>query len=134
MANEEKSFQKSSINWFPGHMAKARRQIKENISMVDIIYEVVDARIPKSSKIKDINELVKDKPRILIMTKGDLCDLNKTNEWARKYEKEGYKVVLVDLINNKGTDKVIKVTNEVLADLNKKRVDFIHFFYDTIWI
>ncbi len=132
--NDNNRQNSTNINWFPGHMAKARRQIKENISMVDIIYEVVDARIPKSSKIKDINELVKDKPRILIMAKGDLCDLNKTNEWARKYEKEGYKVVLVDLINNKGTDKVIKVTNEVLADLNKKRVDFIHFFYDTIWI
>ncbi len=121
--NNEKIPTNTNINWFPGHMAKARRQIKENIGMVDIIYEVVDARIPKSSKIKDINDLVKDKPRILVMTKSDLCDLNKTNEWVRKYEEEGYKVVLADLINIKGTDKIIKVTNELLADLNKKRVD-----------
>ena len=61
-----------SINWYPGHMAKTRRLIKENINMVDIIYEVVDARIPFSSKIKDVDDLIKDKPKIMIMTKTDL--------------------------------------------------------------
>ena len=68
----------ANINWYPGHMAKTRREIKESINMVDIIYEVVDARIPLSSKIKDIDDLIQNKPRILIMTKSDLCDLNKT--------------------------------------------------------
>ena len=66
-----KSFPSVGINWYPGHMAKARRLIKENIDTVDIIYEVVDARIPFSSKIKDIDELVKNKPKIMIMTKID---------------------------------------------------------------
>ena len=65
MSNEEKSFSKTSINWYPGHMAKTRRLIKENINMVDIIYEVVDARIPFSSKIKDVDDLIKDKPKIM---------------------------------------------------------------------
>ena len=73
--NNGMGFNKSVINWYPGHMAKARRLIKENIDTVDIIYEVVDARIPFSSKIKDIDELVKNKPKIMIMTKIDLCDM-----------------------------------------------------------
>src|SRR5699024_10593768 len=87
---------KSVINWYPGHMAKTKRLIKENIDKVDIIYEVIDARITLSSKIKDkdIDILTNKKPRILIMTKADLCDLSKTNLWARYYENKGYKVVL----------------------------------------
>ena len=72
---------KNGINWYPGHMAKAKRLIKENVDKVDIIYEIIDSRIPLSSKIKDrdIDKLISTKPRILIMTKSDLCDLNKTN-------------------------------------------------------
>lgn len=123
MANEEKSFQKGSINWYPGHMAKTKRLIKENIDKVDIIYEVIDARIPLSSKIKDkdIESLINKKPRILIMTKSDLCDLSKTNLWVRYYEDMGYKVVLVDLINNKGVNKILDVTNLLLKDIDEKR-------------
>jgi ribosome biogenesis GTPase A len=123
MANEEKSFQKSSINWYPGHMAKTKRLIKENIDKVDIIYEVIDARIPLSSKIKDkdIDILTNKKPRILIMTKADLCDLSKTNLWVKYYENKGYKVVLADLINNKGVSKILDITNLLLKDLDEKR-------------
>ena len=109
------------INWYPGHMAKTKRQIKEKIDLIDIIYEVVDSRIPISSKIKDIDDLVKNKPRILIMTKSDLCDLNKTNKHIKYYESLGYKVVLVDLISNKNVDKIKSVTDEVLKELNEKK-------------
>ena len=73
MANNKK-FDNSPINWYPGHMAKTKREIREKINLIDIIYEVIDARMPISSKIKDIDDLIKDKPRILIMTKYDLCD------------------------------------------------------------
>ena len=113
---------KTNINWYPGHMAKTRRLIKENIDLVDIVYEVVDARIPISSKIKDIDELINNKPRIIIMTKTDLCDIEKTKKISDYYESFGYKVVLVDLINNKGIDKIFKYTDELLIDLNKKRL------------
>ena len=113
---------KANINWYPGHMAKARRIIKEKIDLIDIIYEVLDARIPKSSKIKDIDDLIGNKPRILIMTKTDLCDINKTNKWVKYYEDKGYKVVLVDLLNNKNLDKITNVTKEILNELNKKRL------------
>ena len=112
---------KKKINWFPGHMAKTRRQIKENIEMVDIVYEVVDARIPVSSRIKDIDDLINNKPRIIIMTKIDLCDLDKTNLHKKKYEEKGYKVVLVDLINNKGINHIIDITKETLSFINEQR-------------
>ena len=111
------------IQWYPGHMAKAKRLIKENVDKVDIIYEIIDSRIPLSSKIKDrdIDKLISTKPRILIMTKSDLCDLNKTNQWIKYYEDMGYKVVLVDLVNNRGLNKILDVTNLLLKELDKKR-------------
>lgn len=119
--NENNELRKTVINWYPGHMAKTKRQIKEKIDLIDIVYEVLDSRIPISSKIKDIDDIVKNKPRILIMTKSDLCDLNKTNKHIKYYEELGYKVVLVDLINNKNLDKIKTVTDEVLNEINKKR-------------
>ena len=114
---------KTNINWYPGHMAKTRRIIKERINLVDIVYEVVDARIPKSSKIKDIDDIIKDKKRILIMTKIDLCDMEKTKKWVKYYENIGYKVILADLINGKDVDKIISATNEVMESVNNKRLE-----------
>jgi len=119
--NEEKSFPKTSINWYPGHMAKTKRLIKEKIDLVDIVYEVIDSRIPKSSKIKDIDDIIKNKKRILIMTKMDLCDLEKTNKWVKYYEEKGYKVILVDLISGKNVNKIIEETNKLMFEMNQKR-------------
>ncbi len=112
---------KTNINWYPGHMAKAKRLIKEELKNIDIIYEVIDARIPYSSKIKDIDEIVKNKLKILIMTKKDLCDLEETNKWCKHYESKGYNVLLVDLNNNKDYEEIIKYTNKLTTSLQEKR-------------
>ena len=112
-----------AINWYPGHMAKTKREIKEKISLIDIVFEVIDSRIPKSSKNKDIEELIKNKPKILVMTKLDLCDLNKTKEWIKYYESCGYSVIALDLINNPNIQPIFTETNKLLAELNKKRVE-----------
>ena len=112
---------KIGINWYPGHMAKTKREIREKINLIDIIYEVIDARMPISSKIKDIDDLVKDKPRILIMTKYDLCDKKETDKFISYYEKLGYKVVPVDLANNKNVKKVLELSESVSKELNEKR-------------
>ena len=112
---------KIGINWYPGHMAKTKREIREKINLIDIIYEVIDARMPISSKIKDIDDLVKDKPRILIMTKYDLCDKKETDKFISYYEKLGYKVVPVDLANNKNVKKVLDLSESVSKELNDKR-------------
>ena len=81
MNEDTKSLPSTSINWYPGHMAKTKRLISENIDKIDIVYEVIDSRIPYSSKIKDIDNFIKNKSRIIIMTKSDLCDITETNTW-----------------------------------------------------
>ena len=112
---------KIGINWYPGHMAKTKREIREKINLIDIIYEVIDARMPVSSKIKDIDVLIKDKPRILIMTKYDLCDKKETDKFISYYESLGYKVIPVDLANNKNVKKVLELSESVSKELNEKR-------------
>ena len=81
---------KTNINWYPGHMVKAKREIKEKIKLIDIIYECVDARMPSSSKLKGMDDILEAKPRILVMTKKDLCDLEETNKWEKYYKENGY--------------------------------------------
>ncbi len=121
MENKEKSLASQHIGWYPGHMAKTKREIREKINLIDIIYEVIDARMPISSKIKDIDDLVKDKPRILIMTKYDLCDKKETDKFISYYEKLGYIVVPVDLANNKNVKEVLNLSESVSKELNNKR-------------
>ena len=119
--DSQKSFPSVGINWYPGHMAKTKRLIKEKYNLIDVVYELVDARIPFSSKIQDIDEILKNKPRILIMTKKDLCDVNETNKWVKYYEGKGYKVLLLDLNNNEDYKKLIDETNIIMEDSQKIR-------------
>lgn len=119
MNNE--SCHKTSINWYPGHMAKTKREIKEKINLVDLVYELVDARMPLSSKMQDIDELLKDKPRIMIMTKYDLCDKNETNKIIDHYQKQGYIVIPVDLMNTTNVKEIINKSNEILVSMNEQR-------------
>ncbi len=121
MDNKEKSLASQRIGWFPGHMQKTKREIKEKLSLIDIIYEVIDSRMPISSKIKDIDNLVKDKPKILIMTKYDLCDRKETDKFIKYYENLGYMVVAVDLMNNNNIKKILELSNKVSDNLNEKR-------------
>ncbi len=110
-----------SINWYPGHMAKTKRLIKEKYDLIDVVYEVIDARMPKSSKIKDIDEMLKDKPRILIMTKKDLCDISVTKKWIKYYEDKGYRVIAVDLSQNNSVNEIIEFTHKITEEIQIKR-------------
>ena len=121
MENVEKSFSKTSINWYPGHMAKTKRLIGEKINLIDIVYEVVDARMPYSSKIKDIDEFIKNKKRIMVMTKSDLCDKEETNKWIKYYENIGYKVVLMNLEGSVNLKPLLNATNEMMKEETEKR-------------
>ena len=114
---------KTNINWYPGHMAKTKRLIGENINLIDIVYEVIDARIPYSSKIKDIDLMLKDKPKILVVTKIDLCDMVETNKFLDKYKNEGYIVIPVDLVSGKNVNLIIEKTKEILKPLDEKRIE-----------
>ena len=113
--------EKLNINWYPGHMAKTKRLIKENLKYIDIIYEVVDSRMPKSSKIIDIDEYTGDKPRLMIMTKADLCDKEETNKWVKYYENKSYTVVLINLENNSNLKPILNATDEILKEKWAKR-------------
>ena len=111
----------NNINWYPGHMARTKRELKENIKLIDCIYELVDARMPISSKIKNIDDLIKDKPHIIIMTKTDLCDMEVTKKWIRQYEEHGFVVVPMDLTNNNDYKKLIDITKKLMETLQEKR-------------
>ena len=111
----------TNINWYPGHMAKTKRLISEKYNLIDIVYEVIDARIPLSSKIKDIDEVINNKPRILIMTKSDLADPVETKKWISYYEEQGYHVITLDLTNNGLPEKLIDLTHEIMNELQQKR-------------
>jgi len=113
---------RTNINWYPGHMAKTKKLISEELKNIDIVYELIDARIPLSSKIKDIDGLIKNKERILIMTKKDLCDLSMTQRWVEYYKEKGYKVLLIDLKESKDYKKIIECTHEITKGIQEKRL------------
>lgn len=117
----QESFSKVPISWYPGHMAKTKREIKEKIDLIDIVFEVVDARIPYSSKNKEIEEMTKGKPRVIVMTKIDLCDSGKTNKWIKYYEDKDYIVIPIDLINNPNTKIIFDKIKPLIDEINNKR-------------
>lgn len=119
--NENPSVAKNVINWYPGHMAKTKRLISENLNLIDVVYEVVDARMPYSSKIRDIDNFTKDKPRIMVMTKSDLCDIKETNKWVKYYEDKGYKVFLTSLEGKVNLKPLLDMTKELMEEKNAKR-------------
>lgn len=119
--NDQEVFHKTNINWYPGHMAKTRREITEKMSLIDIVYEVIDARMPLSSKIVDIDSLIKEKPKILIVTKYDLCDKKETDTILEFYKKQGYQVVPVDLLTGKNVSMIVSLTKECMTEMNLKR-------------
>lgn len=114
-------FNKSVINWYPGHMAKTRRLISEKYNLIDVVYELIDARMPYSSKIKDVYDLIRNKPKIVIMTKKDLCDLKVTQKWIKYYENLGSKVILVNLNNDEDYKKIIDETYKIMDSVQEKR-------------
>lgn len=115
-SDKENVLNKSVINWYPGHMAKAKRIMKEKMSVIDVVYEVIDARMPYSSKIQDIESIIGNKPKLLIMTKMDLCDKKETERWIRYYEQLGYQVMGVDLEHQQSTTGIVKKTEAMMQD------------------
>lgn len=104
------------IQWFPGHMAKAFRLMRENLKHVDIVFELVDARIPLSSRNPELDEVLGEKPRLLIMTKTDLADPERTSIWRNYFESQGLTVVSLDTRGNKTPHIITKAARSVLAD------------------
>ncbi|WP_113674777.1 ribosome biogenesis GTPase YlqF [Vallitalea guaymasensis] len=113
-----------NIQWYPGHMTKAKRMMQENIKLVDVIIELIDARVPISSRNPDMDKIANNKPRIVVFNKIDLADRNKTEEFIKWYEDRGISVVLVNSKNGKGINQVINKAYELCKEKierNKKR-------------
>lgn len=108
--------QKQTVQWFPGHMAKTRRQIKESLSLVDGVVELRDARIPRSSLNPELNDLIGSKPKIILLNKSDLADERTTSEWLSFYKSKGIPAIAVDCRSGKGLNLFRQTVNEVLAD------------------
>ncbi len=111
------------INWYPGHMAKTKRLISENIRLIDIVYELVDARIPFSSKVPDLNEYIKGTPKIMIFTKYDLCDKKETEKWIKHYKNLGNHVISLDLSKNTSLKNLLDLTKKILEEKVDKRIE-----------
>lgn len=111
---------KQTVQWFPGHMAKTRRLIKENLKLVDAVTVLLDARIPESSKNPEIEELISGKPVIVLLNKADLADERATKQWIEYYQKKGAAALEVDCRTGKGINKFRPLVREVLKDKIKK--------------
>ncbi|WP_024614635.1 ribosome biogenesis GTPase YlqF [Clostridium sp. Ade.TY] len=105
-----------AINWFPGHMKKTQREIKENLKVVDAIIEIRDARIPKSSANPDIDKLVGNKPRLILLNKSDLTESKVTREWMKSLTKDNVKVLEVNCLKGSGLQKIKPALNELLKE------------------
>ena len=113
----------TNINWYPGHMAKAKRLMKMQQKNIDIVYELIDSRIPKSSKISNIYDIIGNNPKILIMTKKDLADEEMAERWVKYYENLGTKTLLVDLNQDEDILKIVNATHEFAQEIQVKRAE-----------
>ena len=113
-------FQKQTVQWFPGHMAKTRRIIKESLTLVDGVVELVDARIPYSSSNPELDSIIKRKPRIVLLNKCDIADPNATKLWIEYYKSNGKYAIPVDCRTGKGLNAFIPTVNKALADVIEK--------------
>ena len=111
----------TNINWYPGHMAKTRKQIENDLKIIDVVIELLDARIPVSSRNPDINNLIKNKKKIIILNKCDLSDANLNKKWQEKLSKEA-PTLLVDSNTGKGIDKVSKKIDELMKEEIEKQL------------
>lgn len=112
------------INWYPGHMKKTKEMVQNNLKLVDVVIELLDARIPLSSKNPQIDELAQNKPRVVVLNKSDLSDKTKLNKWISYYQSKGIKAIPVDTLKGSGVNKIVEecknVTKEKMDALKEK--------------
>ena len=118
--DNEKVFQKSQINWYPGHMAKTRREIEQDLKLIDVVIELLDARIPLSSRNPEIKKITNNKKKIIILNKSDMADEEMTKKWVAALSKEA-KVLVTDANSGKGIEKVSKAIDEIMKDEVEKQ-------------
>ena len=112
------------INWYPGHMKKTKEKVQNNLKLVDVVIELLDARIPLSSKNPEIDKLAQNKPRVVVLNKSDLSDKAKLNKWISYYQSKGIKAIPVDTLKGNGVNKIVEecknATKEKMDALKEK--------------
>ena len=111
-----------SLNWFPGHMAKARRLIQDNLKLVDVVVELLDARIPFSSANPLLKEIIADKPRLIALNKADLADEQATHAWIAYFRSQGIGAVAVDAMSGKGMKQLVRIAGDLAKPKTEKLV------------
>lgn len=119
MSNEEKSLPSTNINWYPGHMAKTKKQIIEDLKLIDVVVEILDARIPKSSQNPDLQEWTKNKKKIVILNKSDLAEDVKNKRWVEYYKNKGITAILTDLKTGRGINETIREIEKIMQEDKK---------------
>ncbi|MDY0276618.1 MAG: ribosome biogenesis GTPase YlqF [Acholeplasma sp.] len=116
----EKNNRYQQINWYPGHMFKSFKEIKANLSLVDLVFLLIDARIPYSSMNPEILKVLKDKKTIIVFNKSDLADTNVSNEWIKHYEEQGFICSMSNAQSGIGLKELNKITNEMFKEINER--------------
>ena len=111
-----------NLQWFPGHMKKAQRLIEENLKLVDVVIELLDARIPLSSANPMLAEIIKDKPRMIALNKSDLADSASTKKWLDYFKAQGVPAVTIDSMKGKGMKQLVKVAEDLARPKTEKFV------------
>lgn len=120
---ENKVVPKVNINWYPGHMAKTKRQIIEDLKLIDIVVEVLDARIPISSQNPDVREYTKEKKKIMVLNKSDLANEIETKKWVKYFNKQGISAIITDANSGKGINEVILEIKNIAKQNQEKYIN-----------
>ncbi len=105
-----------NLQWYPGHMAKTRRLIEDNLKMIDVVIEILDARIPYSGRNPNFNDIIRNKPRLLVLNKSDLADRSRTDMWIKWYADRGVRVIPISCATGAGLNKVLNEANTLVGD------------------
>ena len=109
-----------TIQWFPGHMTKAKRKIADDLKLIDVVAEIVDARVPQSSRNPDFDELFRGKPRLIVLNKADIADRQKTRDWVNFYNDEGFRAISVECTSGKGLNAFAAAVKSLLKEKIEK--------------
>lgn len=120
---KEQNLNKTNINWYPGHMAKAKRLIEDDLKLIDIVIEVIDARIPISSRNPDLNKIVKNKKKIIILNKSDLADDTQTKKWKEYLTNKDTIAINMNALNNNKNNEIINTIEKIMAEEKAKAIE-----------
>ena len=112
----------TNINWFPGHMAKTLRQIEEDLKVIDVVIEILDARIPLSSQNPMVNQIIKNKKKIIVLNKSDLADEKENKKWKELYENKGIPTILCNSNSGDGINKIEKAIEKIAQEDKEKAI------------